>query len=206
MKSFTGAVPFSLGQFENPLPFFMFYQDMLIKVPGMRAPKFPEHLEALGDMYWRCRTMVPGAVDLYCYVSAKMQPMGANASFSRPGWHIDGYLTTDETFIWSDSFPTLYSTAQFHLSEDHEKSLEEMEVQALGGFGVVRAMPAGELVHISRECVHRIQIPDVPHTRAFVKFSFSERRFNLRGNAINPVLPAPWSFAPRNSNRNDPST
>lgn len=205
-QTFRGSSPAWRGSFDQPLPSFMFVQDMLIKLPGAEDPVLPYPLECLESMYWAAFQRYPweSHKERYCYVSAKRQPLGAQASFSRPGWHIDGYLSTDDTFIYSDVFPTLYSVSTFTLSPEHGASLVEMQAQARPED--TREMSAGALVHISRTCVHRVQIPPVPHTRTFVKFVFSHRPFNLEGNAINPLLPAPWPMMPRRVEVNQDST
>ena len=216
---FKGSTPGRVAAFTNPVSEFMFYQDMLVhKAPAGAQlssrcrPRLPTRLKGLTGIIRQCWDYNENELDnsprTYTYLSVKRLPIGPGNSFSRPGWHIDGFLSEDVTFIYSDIFPTLYSTSDFSLTRDHAISMAEMAVQAKETDVV--EMPANELVHIDLHCVHRVNVPPVAHTRTFLKVVLSHRPFNLEGNAVNPECLPPWSFVPRavsrnGDSRNDPS-
>lgn len=207
---FKGSHPTDIEEggpyLRNPIQEFMFYQDMLVQVPGMLFPALPDRLAVFGSWIHRCRNYAQGRWDHnpnYTYLSVKRMPVGGGNSFSRPGWHIDGFLSTDRTFIYSDCWPTCFSTADFDLTPDHTLSLGEMEEQAESDWWHMRA---GALLNIDEHCVHRVNVPPEPHTRTFVKIVLSDRPFNLEGNALNPKLKAPWDFHPRTVTVNTDST
>ena len=120
----------------------------------------------------------------YCYLTVKY--MFVEGYTNRRGWHIDGFLTDDVNYIWCDVLPTFFSVGEFDLTEDHEKSLKEMEYQSLDNM-LVHALE-GELRRLDNTNVHCCAVADEPTIRKFVKLSLSNSIYNLEGNAINPLI------------------
>ena len=198
---FVGSQPEFLGRFDIRFNEFMFVHDMLIREPsrGLRGwnVELPSNVlnarslinRAYQNMLWSDRR----PEDKYVYLSVKRIPTGPGNSFNRPGAHIDGFLTEDHTYIWSDMFATLYSNSSFELTPDHNVSIREMEDQGRSW----RTMQEKGLYYIDTQCVHKVQIPGRVCLRTFVKVVFSEREFSLSGCTRNPLLPAPWEWQDR---------
>jgi len=138
----------------------MFYQDMLIKPLGMTECKIEKRLMVF-------REIIASAIDNFVetyglmeyrkhhvYVSAKHLFQKKDCSFNRMGWHCDGFMTNDVTYIWSDKFPTLFNFSQFALTQNHEKSLKEMQEQADEKNNM--AYDNFTLVRINQYNVHRV--------------------------------------------------
>jgi hypothetical protein len=124
----------------------------------------------------------------YWYLTVKYHYVVGSGN--RPGWHIDGFLSQDINYIWSDCVPTEFCVQSFELTEDHEKSLVEMQLQACQRH-ITSAKP-NELVRLTPSIVHRAVEGSNTHLRAFVKISCSNKEYNLKGNATNPRLVVPW--------------
>lgn len=139
----------------------------------------------------------------YYYYYLTVKHMWVQGYGNRPGWHIDGYLSDDVNYIWSDCNPTEFCVQQFDLSKDHEKSLQEMEEQA-DPRCCVSAAP-NELLRLTPDMVHRTVPSEVPILRTFIKISCSNNKYNLKGNASNPVLQVSLGeMVERGQSRNHP--
>lgn len=138
----------------------------------------------------------------YIYVSAKHLFVTPDNMGNRPGWHSDGFGSDDVNFIWSDMFPTQFCIQEFQLTEDHTKSLQELEEQALPENIVDYG--ANAFVRIDRWNIHR---PPVDGTgfRTFLKFSVSKNKYNLQGNSHNYLMNYDWEMVPRSAVRNHPT-
>lgn len=137
----------------------------------------------------------------YIYVSAKHLFVTPDNMGNRPGWHSDGFGSDDVNYIWSDKFPTQFCLQQFELTEDHVKSLQELNDQVLEE----NIVDYGEnaFVRIGRWNIHR---PPVAGTgfRTFLKFSISKNQYNLQGNSHNYLMDYDWKMVPRSAIRNHP--
>ena len=124
----------------------------------------------------------------YCYVTIKKMYIQPNTFGNREGWHIDGFLGGDQiNFIWSDDLPTEVAIGEFNISEDHHKSLFEIEEQVQ----VFTNLESNTLYILNQTCVHRPAINSTDKTllRTFVKVTFTDELFNGFGNAWNHMLP-----------------
>lgn len=137
----------------------------------------------------------------YIYVSAKHLFVTPDNMGNRPGWHSDGFGSDDINYIWADKFPTQFCLQPFELTEDHSKSLEELEAQALPQN--IHEYGENAFVRIDRWNIHR---PPVMGTgfRTFLKFSISKNQYNLQGNSHNYLIDYDWQMVPRSAVRNHP--
>jgi hypothetical protein len=137
----------------------------------------------------------------YIYVSAKHLFVTPDNMGNRPGWHSDGFGSDDINYIWADKFPTQFCLQPFELTEDHSKSLAELEAQALPQN--IHEYGENAFVRIDRWNIHR---PPVMGTgfRTFLKFSISKNQYNLQGNSHNYLIDYDWQMVPRSAVRNHP--
>ena len=127
-------------------------------------------------------------INQYCYVTIKKMFVQPNTFGNREGWHIDGFLGGDQiNFIWSNSLPTEVALGVFNLSEDHHKSLLEMNEQVKENI----FLQTNTLYKLDQTCIHRpsINTSNQSVLRTFIKVTFSSELFNGFGNAWNYKLP-----------------
>ena len=178
---------------------------MPVSLPGSTTCTLPPHLEPFRDMldiiYHDDRMLWHLS---YVYITVKRQYVGPNISANRPGWHSDGFGTNDINYLWYDSLPTLFNDSEFNVTEDHIKSLEEFEEQALSENN--KTYPCKTLLKLDPSVVHRVQLASHDHMRTFVKVSLSFNRYNLKGNSRNHYLDGTdWVMYDREEIRNDPA-
>jgi len=179
-----------------------FVQYMPIMLPQDRTLYLPKNLG------WSERIIRRAYFDAdidnqYVYLTAKHLWVDSSNPGNRKGWHIDAYLSEDQNYVWCDRNPTEYipSLDSWEFSEDHEKSMEEMAQVA--PLATVREIPLKTVVNMERT-VHRVKEDILPGMRTFVKVSFSKHKYNLEGNARNPLLDLDWKMYPRGEGRNHP--
>lgn len=210
MKHRYGELPKVIDVIPTLCNEMLFYQDMLIK--QKRSTQFL--IEPRLDNYNR---IIQSAVNdfisifgieeylnTYVYLSAKnlFQPM--REPYNRPGWHTDGFMSNDITYIWCDSNPTIFNHSKFTLTQDHVKSILEMEEQANPENNM--SYLENTLIRINQYNVHKVADVEEARMRAFVKVSFSRDKFDLIGNTHNYELTYDWQMKPRNQNRNVPQS
>lgn len=138
------------------------------------------------------------------YLTVKRMYVSHQVTANRPGWHSDGFGTTDVNYIWYDCLPTVLSAAkEFVVSTDHVKSLQQFEEQAEAA--PTYSIPPHHLIRLTSEHVHKVAMAEEQMMRTFVKVSMSESEYNLEGNSTNPQVPPPKKIYPRSIIRNDPS-
>lgn len=138
----------------------------------------------------------------YVYLTVKHLYTERGSLGNRPGWHIDGYMSDDLNFIWCDKNPTEYvpSLDSYRFSENHVEALREMEI---ADTMAVYEIPINSIVNIERT-VHRTKENISPGLRTFIKVSISKHKYNLQGNAKNPIMNYNWKMYPRTCERNHP--
>lgn len=138
----------------------------------------------------------------YVYVTVKHLFVTPGNMGNRPGWHTDGFGSDDVNYIWTDRFPTQFALQRFNLSDDHVKSLKELEEQVLPEN--IFPATANAFIRIDKYNVHR---PPTMGTgfRTFLKFSVSKNRYNLQGNSHNYLIDYDWEMVPREALRNHPT-
>jgi hypothetical protein len=201
-----GLAPYNVGHFPLKCTETLYYQSMPVKLPGdisltvgdQRLERFLPMLHAVRDQFnytdWLRK---------YVYLTAKHTWVGPGAAPNRPGWHSDGYLTSDVSYLWFDSVPTVFNTSTFTLTPDHAVSMEEMHKQA--DPRNTQEAPCFHLLCFDPAVIHAVGEVKEPGMRTFVKIVVSERQYNLAGNTRNYALDYYWEDQPRNVERNDPS-
>lgn len=138
----------------------------------------------------------------YVYLTVKHMYQAAGESYNRHGMHIDGFGTDDINYVWSDSTPTEFYVQEFDLPEDHSESMDAMYKQAISTCQVL--FPNNTLLRLDNTMVHRVSPYGKSGMRTFVKISFSNHKYNLKGNAHNYLLDYDWEMVDRNVERNCP--
>lgn len=206
----AGSLPVDLGHYDLSPDEMMFWMYLPISVPHSYDIAVPHNLQAFKPLIHAVTAYDPSAFFLrYAYLTAKTLWVGDRYIGNRPGWHIDGYGTDDINFIWSDRAPTEFIETDVRLSDDCDVSLREM-----GSIGVVhRALkkivtyPDKHLLRLDNTVIHRSPECFTPGMRTFFKLSLSKDRYNLKGNAINHLLPEThWPLVDREAVRNHPAT
>ena len=210
MKNRYGQLPKVVDYIEIQSKEMLFYQDMLIKPIGQTECAIEKRLMIYHEII---ASAIDDFIDKfgiaeyrnhYVYVSAKNLFQSKGCSYNRMGWHCDGFMTNDTTYIWSDKFPTIFNFSEFRLTQDHEKSMIEMQEQADEKNNMM--YDNYTLVRINQFNVHRVADVTENGMRAFVKVSFSKDKYDLIGNAINYDLGYNWEMKPRNITRNVPQS
>jgi hypothetical protein len=163
----------------------------------------PERLGFLDEILDVCLDR-EGDSKRFVYVTARRGYATAGNPLNRPGWHSDGFGTEDINYIWSDSYPTVFSSGDFgDISEDHEVSIKQFTEVADGL--PETTYPVKTLLRLDQFVVHRA--PDItnPGERSFLKISFSDNQYNLLGNSHNYDFNYSWQMFTRDEVRNDPT-
>lgn len=207
--SFAGNLPKDLGLIDISPTEMMFWMYLPISIPGSSTYRLPTNLHVFGEIVSAAKEADPDAFhERYVYLTAKTLWVGGEYIGNRPGWHIDGYGTDDLNFIWADRAPTDFMFARRTLSDDCDESLAEMA--AMGPvaetLGAITQYPDKHLLRLDNTVIHRSPVGFAPGMRSFVKVSLSHDRYNLKGNAVNPLLPeTKWALVDRQETRNHPA-
>lgn len=143
---------------------------------------------------------------MYLTVKSGFVNPAAGKLGNRPGWHIDGFGTEDENYIWMDRNPTevlMGFEEEPLIYEDHNKSMDQMAAIAAAFPTYIQDVKLGQLHNIGR-VIHRPAPQGDECFRNFVKVSFSKRPYNLEGNSINHNLDLNWPMKERTKERNCP--
>lgn len=182
---------------------------MCIKQKGCSEYQIPQNLELLvnqilGDIYQLSPELYDNDWTKYCYLTIKKQYITPNSIGNREGWHIDGFKSDQENFIWFDcpATPTEVSLGGFTLTDDCAESLLEMEYQANIMFH--HQLKPNVLYEMNQNCVHRPTYNKTKKSvlRTFIKLTFTDELFNCIGNAWNYKLPHIKPTTPRKEIRN----
>lgn len=193
--------PAVIGRIDVRCDEFMFVQDMLIALPDQQI-YLPRQVQCFAPLVEEVMAIGRPA-GTYMYLTAKRLFTSPTCGWNRPGWHIDGFGTDDLNYLWSDSFPTEFCSQQFDLSDDHARSMIEMEQQVRKEN--VRTYENSTLLGLDNTVVHQVAPVKGCGVRTFAKISISRNRYNLRGNARNDLIDYDWSMVDRALERNDPA-
>ena len=169
---------------------------MCVKQAGSSEYQIPENIrdlieQIIPDIYSLSPNLYNDDWTKYCYVTIKKMFIQPHTLGNREGWHIDGFKSDQENFIWSDSdaVPTEVSLGDFELTNDHNKSLTEMLEQSCNNFNL--QLESNRLYMLDQECVHRptLNKTNTSVLRTFIKVTYSKELFNCIGNAWNYKLP-----------------
>ena len=208
---FYGQSPRILGQISVDVEEFFSYTNMPIKLKGQHEPTYEPRLNAFNELIGTVFCDFVGEfgldslVDKYVYISAKHQYQREGSHFNRGGWHSDGFLSSDINYIWSDKQPTVFCEQAFNLTLDDTLSMAEMEDQAKAENE--RTYPENSLCCLTESVIHKVGEP-IEGKRVFVKISFSEDVYALKGNSKNYMLDETlgWDYTERKTTRNVPQS
>jgi hypothetical protein len=208
-KTHYGMQPDVIGKPRVGLPYndSKYFLYMPIKMAGDNRIHVPDDFSAFSEIIsmavnaeFRRKACLE---NLYIYVSIETSPLKAGIYQKRPGWHADGFLTDDVNYIWYDQLPTEFCIQKFDITQDHSISMEQFADQAREENIVT--YPAFHLIRMTQHNVHRAALPtENRHSRTFIKISFSEHKYNLKGNTINPFFNYNWKMYDREEVRNCP--
>ena len=199
-----GGAPDVVGEICIPDCELTYTLYMPVRLAGQSQVAIPRHLDGYG-------ALVNAALDYegvagdgrFVYLTVKRLWVEPGCVGGRPGWHTDGFGTTDVNYIWADADPTEFCVQPFELSDDHEISMRQMEEQARPE----NYRTYGEINLLRLDCrhVHRCPVNPSAGYRTFARVSFSDDRYDMIGNAHNYGLDYNWIMYPRGSVRNDVS-
>lgn len=128
-----GKLPKDLGVIELiNCHEMMFYQYYPLKFPGNYLYALEPRLQGFTSLIEKVKEdlTLDEWIDNYAYLTAKRVWVSGENSGNRPGYHSDGFMTSDINYVWCDAAPTIFNTSAFILTPDDKISLEEMKVQA----------------------------------------------------------------------------
>lgn len=141
-----------------------------------------------------------------CYVYLTVKRVYGTGN--REGWHCDGFGTDDVNYIWYDAHPTEFYYPEglglLTLPHDHQGSIEVMDELLNTDVKDTIIYPCKHLIRMTQSSIHRVNPKPFTGLRTFVKISFSDSKYNLKGNAHNYLLDYHWEMVERKIERNDP--
>lgn len=176
---------------------YVYYQYLPIKMPDKRLIKIPKNISWIKPLLKH----IDCDIEEYVYVTVKHMWVNEKTA-NREGWHIDGFLSDDVTYIWCDEHPTEFCEQMFLLTADHQMSMVEMSQQVQEQNIVI--YPVNTLIKLDTSCVHRVNTQPYEGFRTFVKISVSKHRYNLQGNSHNYMFDYNWPMVMRKTERNHP--
>ncbi len=199
-----GELPECLGGFEIDLhdAEMCFVQYLPIRIPLQKSSVvIPDNLKCYGWLVQNAvySEYIRGSDHQYIYLTVKR----VYGTGNREGWHCDGFGTDDINYIWYDSHPTVFFDGEMSLPYDHAKSMAFMESN-IGDPDDLIMYPCKHLIRMTQSSIHRVNPEVFTGLRTFVKISFSDSKYNLKGNAHNYSLNYDWEMVERKIERNDP--
>lgn len=206
-----GNAPESMGIWNLKFEEYMHYMYLPIMIPESDVIEIPDNLSFAHEMIVRVIesewSRGGRGVHSHIYVTARRGYATPGNPLNRPGWHSDGFGTDDINYVWTDRFPTLFAIGDFgDISTDHIRSSEQFTERA-GDLPRVamKTYQDKELLRLDPSVIHAAPpIPAPGGERSFFKISFSNSRYNLKGNAHNHLLDYEWPMYDRQTVRNDP--
>ena len=205
-----GALPIDLGIFDVEVKESMHYLYMPVLLAYGRKSAVPPRLkvfEPILNAVWQdiYRTHCSDRLmRMYVYITVKHGYVGAGIPGNRPGYHSDGFLTSDINYIWCDCHPTIFNSTVFNLTPDDQISLQEMEAQAIPSNEFI--YPEKTLLKLDQYVIHKVPQIKEGCMRTFLKVSVSTDKYDLEGNTHNYLLDYNWEMKPRKTERNIPQS
>lgn len=197
-----GKCPISLGFLDMVIPEVMCYLYLPVKMKGSMRYKLPANLRWVRPML----DMVECDKDDYVYVTVKNLFEHEGTHGNRAGWHSDGFMTDDVSYLWCNGQGT-----EFAIEPDfpivpmcHEKSKAVFE-DYMQGRRVHTAQPK-HVMYMDEKVIHRTPMIEESGFRQFVKISVSKNKYDLKGNSHNYLFNYDWDMHDREEVRNCPST
>lgn len=201
-KTIKSNIPTKVGNYSVYCNEYMYILYMPIKFLGYDV-QIPKILDPFSELIFRSvldyQKYRNDYSSNYMYVTAKHLFVTKDNPGNRPGWHIDGFGTNDTNYIWTNKHPTEFAIQDFVLSEDHSKSLIEMENQFSGN---IFKFSAYDLLRLDNTNVHRVPLNIQSGVRTFFKLTFSKAKYNMEGNSHNYLFNYCWKMKPRKEERN----
>lgn len=206
-----GGPPKDLGRWDGQCEEMLFYQYFPVKLSGTETMDYScleRRLLWTADFIGMCACDFVSFrglnefVQSNIYLTAKHLWVSTGENMNRPGWHSDGFGTPDVNYVWSNCVPTIFNDGPFDLPEDDVESIVEMgrQVQLSENY----TFPDCHVLRMDEKVIHQTGSPTENQLRTFLKLSFSRDRYDLLGNAVNPVLDYDWEMRPRSKHRNTP--
>jgi hypothetical protein len=203
-----GKLPKYLGLYDIQCDEMLFYQYLPIKLKNQTEPIVEDRLKCFEDLIGNicCDFVGEFGLDRFInsnvYLTAKKMYQVDGASFNRKGYHSDGFLTDDINYVWCDKNPTVYNYSPFKLTLDDKISMQEMEEQANNE--AIEIYPENSLLRLDQFSIHKVSEIKSLSLRTFIKVSFSDDEYNLKGNSKNYLLDYDWEMRDRKLERNIP--
>jgi hypothetical protein len=188
---------------------------MLVKLPGGRDLAVPSsYLDdpdigaVLEVMTRHDRDVLDGlGVHRYAYLTVDSRVVPGGRTHRNSGWHFDGMqgeryaspLPVCYQYVWASAIPTEYSdapTSTAGLSVTRHNWFTELGAQ-VPDCHPVTTYPDGSILLMSAYQLHRSPTVTATTSRLFVRLDYSFKRQDRLGNTVNPLLPAPWQYVPR---------
>jgi len=207
MKVNYNKRPVSLGIMEACPEEYFSYTYLPIKLRDSTGLAVGERLRVFDGIIGRVACDYVGTfgldnyVNSYMYITAKHAWQKKGSGFNRAGWHSDGFMSDDISYIWSNKQPTIFNDGDFFLTQDDEESMVEMGQQAQQKNNF--CFPNNSIIRMDQFSIHRTGEYE-EGVRAFIKIVFSKDKFDLQGNSHNYLLDYNWDMRPRRSSRNIP--
>jgi len=200
-----GLNPINCGVVDLDVTEFMFWLYCPIKAPWGNF-HYPDQLKQFAPLVEKTLGCVYQKD--YVYITAKRLYVTPENRGNRPGWHSDGFMSTDLNFVWSDANPTLFWEPDnlVHIEQDHTKSLLQMEQLAETDKQHWKTYPNKSLLGLDQYVIHRVADIEEAGMRTFVKISISEDKYDLEGNSKNEPITKEWKYVKRNQERNAPAS
>jgi len=198
-----GKLPDVLGRYHVDVREVMYYLYLPISLAGSNQIALPPQLLPFSELVGACRIDEPERFrDENVYVTIKRMFVGGGVTPNRPGWHADGFLTSDLNYVWYDCVPTVFNNSKFVIAPDHIESLRQFAEQALPENNVV--YPNETLLKLDSHVVHAVGEAVEQQMRTFFKLSISPDKYNLKDNSHNYLLDYHWQMFDRAKVRNSP--
>ena len=190
---------------------FMHYLYMPIKLPDQQhltlEPRIKHHFDVLLNVIisnFVSEYGISRFIRSYIYLTAKYAYCDHNRLLNRPGYHTDGFGTSDINYIWSNDGATNFLIGEVgEVSTDHDQSMIDMENAAIKEPLLKARYEAGDILRLTPYVIHEEAFGPSRY-RMFVKVSFSDHFYDHEDNTRNYELKHPFGTRIRSIQRNDP--
>lgn len=190
--------------------------DMLVKLPGktLRLPEPYASDPGIQAFFDACLTfqdtVLAGWRDTRCaYLTVDRRFVAEGSSHRNFGWHFDGMqgeryhpkLEACHQYVVADRLTTEFTaepTDASSLDERRHNWFAALGAQVPEHAPIHRPSPL-EIVAMSAYQLHRSPVAKTGESgwRTFLRLDVTLKQFDRLGNTLNPVLPAPFAFVPR---------
>jgi len=203
-----GAKPVHIGFYGVDCEEMLFFQYLPVKLISQSTLTIENRLKCFEEIITdACNDFIKEFgeekyISSNIYITAKRLYQVDGKNFNRKGYHSDGFLTDDINYIWSDKNPTIFNFSDFNLTLDDKISIDEMELQA--DEKNCHEYRNSSLLRLNQYSIHKVNEIKESTLRTFLKVSFSDDRYDLKGNSRNHFLDYDWEMRDRDLERNIP--